>query len=245
MTKNNSKAQKLYLFELSTTSVPMADGKTLEMVSGCYLVETNDGHHILIDSGFPSDRSMPGVPPAENRKNVLQHLNQLGLSAGNIDMVIATHFDVDHVGYHDSFQKAEFVVQRQHYEIARTGHPRFAAARPHWDHPALRYRLIDGDVELMDGVTLLETSGHVLGHQSVLLRLPRTGPVLLAIDAVMMERSFTMDRKAWPKDENEQQLLASTRKLLDVVDRDRVAVVVFGHDDLQWRKLKKAPEYYE
>lgn len=245
MTKNNSKPQKLYLFELSTASVPIADGKTLEMVSGCYLVETNDGHHILIDSGFPADLTLPGIPSAENRKDVLHHLAQLGLSADDVDMVIATHFDVDHAGYHDSFQKAEFIAQRQHYEVARNGHPRFAAARAHWDHPALHYRLIDGDVELLDGMTLLETSGHVLGHQSVLLRLPKTGPVLLAIDAVMMERSFTIDRKAWPKDENEQQLLASTRKLLDVVDRDRIALVVFGHDGLQWRKLKKAPECYE
>jgi N-acyl homoserine lactone hydrolase len=49
---------------------------------------------------------------------------------------------------------------------------------------------VDGDTELLPGLTLLETSGHTPGHQSVLVRLPQTGPVLLAIDAVVMERFF-------------------------------------------------------
>jgi N-acyl homoserine lactone hydrolase len=61
----------------------------------------------------------------------------------------------------------------------------------------------------------------------------------------MMQRLFTMERKAWPKDDNEEQLLASTRKLLDLVERENVKLVVFGHDGQQWQGLKKAPEYYE
>ncbi|MGH2345860.1 MAG: MBL fold metallo-hydrolase, partial [Chloroflexota bacterium] len=159
--------------------------------------------------------------------------------------LICTHFDIDHAGYHDSFTKAEFIVQRAHYDLARSGHPRFAAARPHWDHPALHYRLVDGDTEILPGLTLLETSGHAPGHQSVLVRLPQTGPVLLAIDAVMMARLFTIDRKAWPNDDNEQQLRASTSKLLALVEREQIRLVVFGHDGRQWQTLKRAPAYYD
>jgi N-acyl homoserine lactone hydrolase len=68
---------------------------------------------------------------------------------------------MDHAGNHDAFRKAELIVQRKHYELARSGHPRLAAARAHWHH-----------------------------------RLPETGPVLLAIDAVMMKRTFTAERMA-------------------------------------------------
>jgi N-acyl homoserine lactone hydrolase len=216
------------------------------MVSGCYLIETNDGRHILVDSGLPADApSPPGMPEAAQTKNVLQHLADLSLRPDDIDMLICTHFDIDHAGYHDAFIRAELIVQREHYALARNGHPRFAAARAHWDHPALYYRQIEGDVDLLPGLTVLETSGHATGHQSVLVRLPRTGPVLLAIDAVVMERLFTPDRLAWPTDEDEGQLRDSTRKLLDLVERERVALVVFGHDGRQWRTLKKAPAYYE
>ncbi len=126
-----------------------------------------------------------------------------------------------------------------------SGHQRFATTRAHWDHPALRYRLIDGDTELLPGLTLIETSGHTPGHQSVLVRLPETGPVLLAIDAVPLRHVFTLDRRAWPTDDNEEQLRASTRKLLDLVEREQVGLTVFGHDGRQWQTLRKAPEGYE
>ncbi|MDQ2904879.1 MAG: N-acyl homoserine lactonase family protein [Ktedonobacteraceae bacterium] len=246
MTTNAATPQKLYLLQLSTTTVPRPGQTPLEMVLGCYLVETGDGKHILIDSGFPADvPRLAGTQPARDEKNVLEHLADLGLRPADIDMLVCTHFDIDHAGYHDAFPQAEFIVQREHYALARSGHARFASARAHWDHPALRYRLIDGDTELLPGLTLLETSGHTPGHQSVLLRLPQTGPVLLAIDAVMMQRAFTPDRAAWPMDDNEEQLRASTRKLLDLVEREHVALVIFGHDGQQWQTLRKAPDYYD
>lgn len=245
MTVDETVPKRLYLLQLSATNVPLPTGQTLEMSAGCYLIMMSDGKHILIDSGMPPDVAAVGMPPAANEKNVLEHLAALRLRPEDISTVICTHFDVDHAGYHDAFRNAEFLVQRAHYAIARGGHPRFASARTHWDHPALGYRMIEGDAECFKGLTLLETSGHAPGHQSVLVRLPKTGPVLLAIDAVIMQRLFTTDRKAWPTDDNEQQLRASTKKLLDVVERERVALVVFGHDGAQWKGLKKAPEYYE
>ena len=245
MTTNAPTPQKLYLLQLSTSTLHPA-GRTLEMVLGCYLIQMSDGKNILIDSGLPKDyRPPPGTPPAEQEKNVLEHLNDLGLRPEDIDTLICTHFDPDHVGYHDAFPGAELIVQRTHYELARSGHPRFAATRAHWDSPALRYRLIDGDTELFPGITLLETSGHTPGHQSVLVRLPHTDLVLLAIDAVVMQRLFTPDRRAWPLDDNEEQLRASTQKLLALVESEHVALVIFGHDGQQWQTLKKAPEYYE
>jgi N-acyl homoserine lactone hydrolase len=245
MAVTNATPQKLYLMQLSTVTLPLAGGQALQMVSGCYLVEMNDGQHILIDSGTPADFHQPGMPAVENEKNVIEHLADLGLHPDDIDILICTHFDIDHAGYNDAFTKAELVVQREHYELARSGHPRFAHARPHWDHPALRYRLIDGDIELLPGLTLLKTSGHTPGHQSVMLRLPQSGPILLAVDAVMIQRTFTPDRSAWPNDDNEEQLRTSTRKLLDLVEREKIALVVFGHDGQQWQALKKAPAYYE
>ncbi len=238
--------KRLYLFQLSTATVPLAENRTFSMVSGCYLVEMSDGKRILIDSGLPADiPQSPAMPVVENEMNVIEHLSDLGLRPDDIDLLICTHFDVDHAGYHDAFPNAELIVQREHYELARSGHARFALARSHWDHPALRYRLMNGDTELLPGLTLLETSGHTTGHQSVLVRLPQTGSVLLAIDAVVMQRLFTPERQAWPMDENEVQLRASTRKLLNIVEREHITLVVFGHDGEQWKTLKKAPAYYE
>ena len=244
MATTKSTPKRLYLMQLGTSAFPTRPQPT-PASAGCYLVQTGDGKNILIDSGLPADYTpSAGAPPSANTKNVLEHLTELGLRPDEIDLLICTHFDVDHAGYHDAFPQAEFIVQREHYELARSGDARFAAARAHWDHPALRYRLVDGDTELLPGLTLIETSGHATGHQSVLLRLPQMGPVLLAIDAVLLQRLFTPERKAWPG-EHEEQLRASTRKLLALVEREHVALVVFGHDGLQWQTLKRAPAYYE
>lgn len=246
MTMISATPQRLYLMQLGTATMLLARGQTLAMVRVCYLVQTSDGKNILIDSGLPAEyQPPPGMPATEQGKNVIEQLADLGLRPDNIDLLISTHFDVDHAGYHDAFPQAEHIVQRQHYELARSGHQRFAPARAHWDHPSLRYRLIDGDTELLPGLTLLETSGHAPGHQSVLVRLPQTGRVLLTIDAVMLQRLFTPDRKKWPVDDNEEQLRASTRKLLELVEHEQVALVIFGHDGQQWQTLKRAPDYYE
>jgi N-acyl homoserine lactone hydrolase len=245
MITNSAGPAKLYLLQLSATTVPLPAGGKMEMIMAAYLIVTGDGKHILIDSGMYPETLPPGLPPSRDKKNVLEHLAELRVAVKDIDIVICTHFDVDHAGYHDAFASAEFIVQRRHYEIARGGHPRYAAARAHWDHPALRYRLIDGDTELLPGLSLIETSGHAPGHQSVVLKLPNAGAVLLAIDAVVMQRCYTPERKAWPKDDNEAQLRASTRKLMDIAEREQAQLVVFGHDGEQWQSLRRAPEFYE
>src|SRR5579884_4142999 len=108
--------RKLYLLQLSTATVPAGAGRTLEMVLGCYLVETADGKHVLIDTGLGADAPLPpGTPPAGNRENVIERLGELDLRPDDVDILICTHFDVDHAGYHDAFTGAELIVQRRHY----------------------------------------------------------------------------------------------------------------------------------
>ena len=38
---------------------------------------------------------------------------------------------------------------------------------------------------------------------------------------------------------------ASTIKLLDLVEREQIGLVIFGHDQEQWKTLKQAPAFYE
>jgi N-acyl homoserine lactone hydrolase len=231
--------QRLYLMQVA--ALPPTNAPVV-----CYLIQTGDGRNILIDSGLPNNVQMPpGMPTPVMGPNVIEQLATIGLQPGDIDRLICTHFDMDHAGQHAAFTSAECIVQRVHYELARSGHGRFAPSRPQWDHAALRYRLIDGDTEVLPGLTLIETSGHVPGHQSVLVRLPETGPVLLAIDAVLNRQSFSPDREVSPFDEQDPAgVRASARKLLDLAEREGAALVIFGHDAEQWQTLKKAPEYY-
>jgi N-acyl homoserine lactone hydrolase len=209
----------------------------------CYLVQTDDGKNILIDSGLPE------IIPEDQREfvheqTVFEQLTTIGLQPDDIDMVISTHYDFDHSGNHGAFTKAKYLVQRAHHEHA-PGNARFAATRPQWDQPMERIRLVDGELELLPGLELIETSGHVPGHQSVLVRLPKTGAVLLTIDAVAFREGFVHDLADDGSNPDAEAIRASTNKLLDLVEREKVGLVIFGHDPEQWEGLKKLPEYYE
>jgi N-acyl homoserine lactone hydrolase len=209
----------------------------------CYLVQTGDGKNILIDSGLPEHIPEEGSD-FENGQDVIAQLALIGLTPGDIDTVISTHYDLDHAGRHAAFTNAQYVVQRVHHENAASN-PRFAATRPEWEQPVERIRLVDGDTELLPGLELLETSGHVPGHQSVLVRLPKTGTVLLPIDAVPFRVGFTRDAQDDGSDPDAAAIRASTIKLLDLVDREQIGLVIFGHDAEQWETLKKAPAFYD
>lgn len=241
MTMASSLPQRLYLMQVASLLVPPA-----AIPIPCYLVQTGDGKHILIDTGIPQDMVFPpGSPDIEHGRNVLQQLELIGLRPDDIDMLICTHFDFDHTGYHSSFPNAEMVVQRRQYEAARSRIPQYDMNRFHWAHPDVRYRLIDGDTELLPGLKLIETSGHTIGHQSVSIRLPKTGWVLLTIDAVLRQSSFTPHREEDPADEDPAKALASTIKLIDLAEKEPVGLVIYGHDGEQWPRLKKLPDYYD
>lgn len=237
MTSPTTSAVRLYLMQVA--AIP---GRDLPIV--CYLIQTTSGTNVLIDSGLaPNTAPPPGLPSPIMGKNVVEQLAELDLQPHDIHLFVCTHFDSDHAGNNDLFTKAEFIVQRKHYESA-LDNPRFTASRPHWDQPALRYRFIDGDTELLPGIKLIETSGHTPGHQSVLVRLPESGPILLTIDAVSSQSRFTPDREAGPADDDPAALRASTQKLLDIAEREKVSLVVFGHDGAQWQTLRKLPDAY-
>jgi N-acyl homoserine lactone hydrolase len=233
-----STPKRLYLIQVAT--LPPYNAPIV-----CYLVQMNDGTNILIDSGLaPNTPLPPGAQPPIMGKYVTEQLADIGLKPADIQYVICTHFDPDHAGNHEYFPDAEFIVQRAHYDAAPNS-MRSTISRPHWGDPALHYCFVDGDTELVPGVKLIETSGHVLGHQSVLVRLPETGAVLLAIDAVTLQANFTADREKGQMDEIDVEAVrASTRKLIDTAQRESAALVVFGHDGQQWSSLKKLPEFY-
>jgi N-acyl homoserine lactone hydrolase len=217
-----------------------------------YLIQTNDGTNVLIDTGCARDNIGPHaefggltVVMAEH-DHVLQQLATIGLTPDDIHILVCTHFDFDHAGNHDAFSRAQLVVQRTQYTAARESNlPRYTKNRPHWDQPNFHYHFFEGDTKLLPDIELIETSGHVPGHQAVLVRLSNTGPVLLAIDAISKIDELDPDtRLMGPFDMDEPGVRASTRKLVTLAQREGATLIVYGHDAEQWKTLKKAPDFY-
>jgi len=216
-----------------------------------YLITTGDAT-VLVDTGPPRDRAGAHRTDPEERvelepgEDVPSLLDGLGVAPGDVDLVVCTHLDPDHAGNHDVFGGAEFVVQRRHHAWAVSdAGARCGATRDRWDRPDARFRLVDGDTELLPGIELIESSGHVPGHQSVLVRLPRTGPVLLAADAIPMTAALDPGKRpVFPFDMDEAEVRASTKKLVDLASAEN-ALIICGHEPSNLTELRAAPAYYD
>jgi len=215
------------------------------------LVVTDDGTNVLIDTGMPERyignstlipykaSSMRAV--MESRHTARHQLSLAGLRPEDIDCVIATHFDWDHAGANADFPDATFYVQRSHLRAARADPERFWPEL--WDVPGLRYEVVDGDAEPLPGIRLLETGGHVSGHQSVVVRLPRSGLVILAVDAIKSQHQ--LDHGAWEETAFAQARRSGERLAALATDAGQGGLLIFGHDAEQWAALRHAPEWYD
>jgi len=89
--------------------------------------------------------------------------------------------------------EAQYVVQRVHHVDAASTHV-LLPIDP-WDQPWSAFGWWTGTRNCCRGWSLIETSGHVPGHQSVLVRPAQNGAILLPIDAVPFGEGFTRDEQ--------------------------------------------------
>ena len=209
---------------------------------------------ILIDTGLNpvgiTDPERAWGPRAKVVRPVLQenndirvHLEQLGLSLGDIKYVINTHLHWDHTGGNKFFKQSTFFVQRAEYRYAywpsRFFQPPYM--KDHFDC-GVNYELVEGDIELFPGVFLFQTPGHTPGHQSVLVKLASGKHILIAGDAVYTKENLTEiipPGNCW----NQEAAISSINKI-KLIQSLTDAVVIPGHDPDLWSEIPKSPLFF-
>jgi N-acyl homoserine lactone hydrolase len=242
--------------DLGTVMAPGdMDGQWAVCAFPGYLVTLNDGRHILFDTGPNrrhihepmyeyagtnfSDHLQPQMTEADDPHN---RLAEQGLTEADIDILVLTHTHFDHAGNTADFGASEIVIHRDAYTEGRDRYERGVPGgipANGADGQPLNYRLIDGDCELVPGVTLLHTPGHANGHLSALLRLPQSGSIILAIDAIYSRAN--RDAANYKIGANPTQGLASATRLIALAEQEN-ALLIYGHDPKQWQTLKKEYE---
>ncbi|MDQ2923139.1 MAG: MBL fold metallo-hydrolase, partial [Candidatus Dormibacteraeota bacterium] len=119
------------------------------------------------------------------------------LSPADVRIVINSHLHFDHCGQNAVFKHAPFYIQRAELERAR----REKSPTSEWfDFAGARFELMDGDAQIADGVRVVSTPGHTVGHQSVIVDTPDGGAVMIgdaAYTADIYRDGDTADLSIW------------------------------------------------
>ncbi|MCJ9705409.1 MULTISPECIES: N-acyl homoserine lactonase family protein [unclassified Bradyrhizobium] len=232
--------------DISRWTPGLNEGKTMDFVDGCYLVKHSKGW-FLWDTGIAdSVASMPGgLVPADPKavtwrrpKTLASQLEQLGLKPEDVKAMAVSHTHPDHTGNVELFPQALLYVQKAEYDWPGANNaPRFKPSHP--------VELLNGDKDVFgDGsVTILSTPGHTPGHQSLLVKLPKTGAVVLSGDAVHFKDNWD-NRRVPGMNVDKDQSAASMQKIADTLAKEKGQLWI-NHDKAQRDSQKMAPEFYD
>ncbi|MEH2595136.1 N-acyl homoserine lactone hydrolase [Bradyrhizobium sp. AZCC 1577] len=184
------------------------------------------------------------MPIFKAEETMVQQLAAIGLTPDDIDIVVCSHLHPDHCGCNEYFHRATIFCHAAELEAARADGAEQRGYLPQeWNQPQ-GFKTFDGQHDVFgDGkVVLVPMPGHTPGSTVARVGLDRDGTFVLASDAAPLQSSI--DTGVPPKNTWDMDLAAAA--LVELKKRrDAGETVVSGHDDGQWKHLRKAAEFYE
>ena len=174
---------------------------------------------VLVDTGIGDGNAWIETNYRPRSRDIREALAGAKLDPDQVRVIVNSHLHFDHCGQNRTFPGVPIHVQQNELDLAlREGH-----TIVEWvDFPDARYEAVDGDREIVEGVSVLATPGHTPGHQSVTVR---TGDGLVVIIA-----QAAQDARAFATGEAD----ASVRRLREL-NADRIH---FSHDHAVLRRRK-------
>jgi len=170
-------------------------------------------------------------------KTLMSQLKEINVKPEDIQYIGISHTHPDHIGNVTMFPQSMLLVQKAEYEWPSPVGPRF---RP--EYPVTK---LEGDHDVFgDGsVVIISTPGHTPGHQSLLVKLPKTGTVLLSGDAVHFKDNWE-NRRVPENNDNKDKTATSMQRMADVMAKEKAQLWI-NHDKAQRDGQKMSPEFYE
>ena len=226
------------------------DVKNTDMVVPCYLVVHPKGTlmwdvGLIPDSEFKGDKPVTSSDGSETApRPLLPQLAALRYRPENITYVAFSHYHSDHTANANAFASCTWLVHAAERDAMFTASP---------EHQSTYNRLRNSKTVILpntdydvfgDGTVIIKSApGHTPGHQVLALKLPRTGPVLIAGDLWHYAAERTAARA--PQGEaNKEQTIAS-RAAMEAYLKQSGAQLWIEHDPETFNRLKKAPDYNE
>ena len=162
----------LYLGPMQTSKFTyMHYWQDLTSIAGYMWYIEGTKKNILIDAGITVELLVKkGGPLREKPQDMEEGLAKLGLKPSDIDTIIITHLDHDHVELAPKFKNAKFIVQKKELDFCLNPHPALANRfldKSHYE--AMNFEVIEGDQKIEPGLSVMFTPGHTPGTQSIVV----------------------------------------------------------------------------
>jgi len=224
----------------------------LDLAVPCYLVVHPKGTLIwdvgvIPDTAFKAD----GAPVTQGVSTVTKRLDkqlaEIGYSPSDITYLAHSHYHLDHIANSNEFAASTWLVRQVERDAM------FAEKPPALVDPSVYSALKTSKTVIIstdeydvfgDGTVIIKSApGHTPGHQVLIVKLAKTGTVLIAGDLYHYPEERVLNRV--PTFEfNKEQSLAS-RAMIEAYVKKIGAQLWIEHDLAANSKLKKSPQFYD
>jgi glyoxylase-like metal-dependent hydrolase (beta-lactamase superfamily II) len=213
----------------------VTDGKLQVSISSFVL--RGGGKTTLVDTGLGAkDR------PFFGNGHLWESLAGLGIRPDDVDMVLATHIHIDHVGGHTvavgdsfapAFPKARYVFTRAEWDYWTAPDVANAPGNPYVRDSVLpldgaaNVELVDGEHRISDEIALIPTPGHTPAHTSFLIS---SGGEAAVIAGDIAHSPVQVTETSWHDafDLDPEKAAESRERLMDRIEKDQLLLAA-GH----------------
>jgi N-acyl homoserine lactone hydrolase len=254
------KSVRLYVFENGSIrgldpklfNFTREELKQVDFTNTSYLIVHPKGT-LMFEAGAVEDSHFKGdgAPVSEGimtaTKPLLPQLASAGYKPSDITYFAMSHYHSDHTANANAFATATWVVQRAERDFMFSDKPQgiiqpgqFSALKN-----AKTTLLNDEDFDVFgDGAVVVKSApGHTPGHQVLFVKLPKTGPVVLAGDLYHYPEERTTGRI--PTFEFNAEQSKASRAKIEAFIKQAGAQLWIEHDIATHEKLPKAPAFVE
>ena len=267
-TRKPAPPKSLRLYVLDCGKITVANGDSMgfkpgelanpNMVTPCFLIVHPRGTMMWDTGEIPDSAFKSGVTPQTAGaftvdRPLLPQLAAIGYTPADITYLALSHYHGDHVANANAFAGSTWIVQKGDRDAifaprADTGKKLGAVADPAYftDLAKSKTLLLKGEDHDVfgDGTVVIKfTPGHTPGHQSLFLKLAKTGPVLLSGDLYHYPEEITYKRI--PSFDSDKEQTAKSRAMIEEFVKKNNAQLWIQHDYTAGIKRKIAPEFYE
>ena len=261
------KSPRLYVFDCGTLEGDPArfnfkreEMATTDMSVACYLVVHAKGA-LIWDTGAVPDKEVTSENQRTRHHIVLRNaeryvtlakslktqLAEAGYAPRDITHVALSHYHYDHTANTNDFASATWLVRQVERDAMFSDKPpdnvQLATFNALRNSKTVIIKTDDYDVFGDGSVVIKWAPGHTPGHQTLFVKLAKTGPVLLSGDLYHYPEERTLDRV--PAFDVDPAQTRRTRTAIDAFLKKNRGQLWIQHDFAATAALKKGPVFYD